>query len=105
MTTAIQASEGTRFNDRNVNQGFPAGTSYKDLKPGRWALIRWNDSDDTWGVILEHDERPHNFKGDRSIKVLIHGEEDGQWSVAKCTQEQIVRFGNMLDRTLLNSVE
>lgn len=83
------------FNDRKVNQGFPIGTTYRDLVPGRWVKIRWLDGPDCWGVIIDHDERSHAYQGDRSIKVLqVQGKN--KWRRQTITQEQIVEFGDLL---------
>lgn len=91
----MTAFGGKAFNDTKVNFGFPAGTSYKDLKPGRWIQIRWSDGPDIWGIILDHDERAPTFKGDRSIQVFYKRDDD-TWSMNRITQEQIVQFGDMM---------
>lgn len=96
MTTRKAPVVEKVFNSLKVNQGFPEGTSFKDLKTGRWILVRWSDvPGDEWAIIVEHDDRPHNFKGDRTIHALAY--YDGSWRFSRhISQTQIVKFGPML---------
>jgi hypothetical protein len=89
----VPFSQEKVYRDRSVNQGFPAGSSYKDLKPGQWVLCRWDDvQDDQWSVVISHDERPHNYKGDRSIMVLTLNQSG--WSLCSIVQTQIIKFSD-----------
>jgi len=58
------------YNSHKVNQGFPIGSNKKDFVEGAVIEVMWNDSPPILSLIIDADNRPHNYKGDFDIKVF-----------------------------------
>lgn len=87
--------------DYSVNE---FGVKGSDLKAGMIVRVRWEEEQQTFNALIyEVDERPHNYKGVRELKVLMC-EADHPFITSWCDHTQvmeIVHDTNVL-RDLLN---
>lgn len=75
------------LNSITVNRGFPYSMTYKDLRIGAVVLTTWRDSEPLTGIIIDVDEHAHNYKGERSFKIVC---VDG--TVQRCVHTQIIQM-------------
>ncbi|QRE00207.1 hypothetical protein [Burkholderia phage BCSR5] len=85
------AKQDLRVNDHGID--------VRDLKPGMWITVWWYGKGDERiydrCLLLEVEEKPHNFKGVRDITVFVR-EKKGLCINRFAQHDQVVEIHGML---------
>jgi len=81
--------------DHRINEH---GVNVNDLKAGQWVTVRWNDAGDVKCLLLEIEEHPKTYKGERCIKVFDGPYVDDSWNIqTRAVHTQVVAIHGFLN--------
>lgn len=98
LKTLNETGNSMAQKDYRVNEH---GINVLDLKPGQWITVRYcgrNDvSFDVRCLLLAVQDKPHNYKGIRDLRVFEEN-EDGTWQVSLAPMhDQVVAIHGFLN--------